>query len=85
MLPVLRRADGESEGGRGLLLVQRLAERLGSYRAAGGKVVWAVRSPGPTPLPRRRNAARPPAGAAARPDVTATFLRRVLVGLEAEW
>ncbi|MFE2374996.1 ATP-binding protein [Streptomyces sp. NPDC059398] len=40
-LPALAYADDDAENGRGLFLVQQLAERWGSYRAAGGKVVWA--------------------------------------------
>ncbi|MFE2290211.1 ATP-binding protein [Streptomyces sp. NPDC059452] len=39
--PVLKHADDDAEGGRGLVLVQELAARWGSYRTAGGKVVWA--------------------------------------------
>ncbi|MFJ9107033.1 ATP-binding protein [Streptomyces sp. NPDC102283] len=78
--PALKRADDDAEDGRGLFLVQRLARRWGSFRAGGGKAVWAelaVRAP----LPRRRDAALPGAGSAATgPD--AVLLRRVLTGLD---
>ncbi|HEV7931368.1 MAG TPA: SpoIIE family protein phosphatase [Actinomadura sp.] len=39
-LPVLRYADDDDEGGRGLQLVSRLARRWGSSRTSTGKVVW---------------------------------------------
>jgi hypothetical protein len=32
--------DAEAEGGRGLVLVQALADRWGSDRLAAGKCVW---------------------------------------------
>jgi hypothetical protein len=43
-LPVRRDAEPDSEGGRGLLLVDSLSTEWGSYppEGAGGKVVWAV-------------------------------------------
>jgi hypothetical protein len=42
--PVLADAGDLAESGRGLLLVQALSERWGSYPTprAGGKVVWAL-------------------------------------------
>ena len=41
-LPVRRDAGPEAQGGRGLLLVERLSADWGSYRPldSGGKVVW---------------------------------------------
>ncbi|MEU3948426.1 SpoIIE family protein phosphatase [Streptomyces sp. NPDC029526] len=42
--PHLRRATGTDEGGRGLFLVARLADRWGTRCTPGGKVVWAERS-----------------------------------------
>jgi hypothetical protein len=43
-IPECREVDPEAESGRGLLLVQRLSERWGSYTPDGwsGKVVWAI-------------------------------------------
>ena len=38
--PVLQRPDLTSEGGRGLLIVECLADKWGHHTAAGGKVVW---------------------------------------------
>ncbi|MEU6956814.1 ATP-binding protein [Streptomyces sp. NPDC045714] len=78
--PALRRADDDAEDGRGLFLVQQLARRWGSYRAAGGKAVWAELAVRP-PLPRRQETGHP----MARPMVAgpdAAFLRRVLLGLD---
>ncbi|MFJ9692540.1 ATP-binding protein [Kitasatospora sp. NPDC101183] len=41
-LPVVRAADGEAVGGRGLALVLALADRFGvDSLAGGGKAVWA--------------------------------------------
>jgi anti-sigma regulatory factor (Ser/Thr protein kinase) len=42
------RQDGapDQESGRGLMLVGNLAKDWGAYRKAGGKVVWALISPG---------------------------------------
>ncbi|MFD7086797.1 ATP-binding protein [Streptomyces sp. NPDC059896] len=82
--PVLRHADDDAENGRGLFLVQQLAQRWGSYRIAGGKVVWAelaVSPPAPMPLPQRQKSARSAGTSAARPD--AGLLRLLLAGLEA--
>lgn len=39
--PILKAPADDVENGRGLLLVRRLALRWGSYRTAGGKMVWA--------------------------------------------
>lgn len=38
--PVLRAADADASGGRGLALVESLATRWGSHRTQRGKVVW---------------------------------------------
>ncbi len=42
--PVPTQVDGYAESGRGLLLVEALSERWGSYATAqaGGKIVWAL-------------------------------------------
>ena len=42
VLPVLGRADERAEPGRGLVLVDALAQRWGAEPAGDGKVVWAV-------------------------------------------
>ncbi|WP_106402447.1 ATP-binding SpoIIE family protein phosphatase [Actinocorallia populi] len=39
-LPVLRHADADDEGGRGIQLVSRLAHQWGATRTATGKIVW---------------------------------------------
>ncbi len=41
-LPVLQEADLTGEGGRGLMLVDFLAEAWGHRAARGGKVVWCT-------------------------------------------
>jgi anti-sigma regulatory factor (Ser/Thr protein kinase) len=41
-MPVRQDTNPDSERGRGLLLVESLSTDWGSYRKAGGKVVWAV-------------------------------------------
>src|SRR5215470_13977318 len=41
-MPVRLDPGPDSEHGRGLLLVDTLAEDWGAYRTAGGKVVWAL-------------------------------------------
>jgi len=41
-IPARRLADARAECGRGLLLVESLSRDWGSYRAARGKVVWAM-------------------------------------------
>lgn len=78
----------DDEGGRGLLLVQTLATRWGTYRPpAGGKVVWAElalsREPTLTTrvLPLRVPPhIRVPAGK-AREQVESALMQRVLDGL----
>ncbi|MEW2070499.1 ATP-binding protein [Streptomyces sp. NPDC007346] len=81
--PRLQHVGRDSEDGRGLLLVQELAARWGSYRTTGGKAVWAqlaVRPPLP-PLPQRPRNERRGSGAAAPPGPGIAFLRHVRVGL----
>jgi hypothetical protein len=40
-VPTIQKQDDESESGRGLILVEALSERWGSYLPpTGGKVVW---------------------------------------------
>ena len=41
-LPILQDAAPDEIGGRGLLLVETLAEEWGAYREANGKVVWVL-------------------------------------------
>ena len=43
--PALRRASPDDEGGRGIALVERLADRWGSEPLAEGKTVWFELSP----------------------------------------
>lgn len=81
--PRLQRVGYDVEGGRGLVLVQELAERWGSYRTTGGKAVWAQVAVRP-PLPRRS-----PRGErlGSRPDATppgpdAALLRRIRAELD---
>ncbi|GGW49726.1 SpoIIE family protein phosphatase/ATP-binding protein [Streptomyces griseoloalbus] len=50
--PHLRRAAATDEGGRGLFLVARFAERWGTRYTANGKVIWTEQ-----PLPVRHRAA----------------------------
>jgi serine phosphatase RsbU (regulator of sigma subunit)/anti-sigma regulatory factor (Ser/Thr protein kinase) len=50
--PHLRRADRYDEGGRGLLLVARLADRWGSRPTRTGKTIWAQQ---PLPSAERRD------------------------------
>lgn len=40
LLPRMRHAQPEEEGGRGLYLVNRMAQRWGATRLSAGKVVW---------------------------------------------
>jgi anti-sigma regulatory factor (Ser/Thr protein kinase) len=40
LLPRMRHAAPEEEGGRGLYLVNRMAQRWGATRLGAGKVVW---------------------------------------------
>jgi signal transduction histidine kinase len=62
--PVLNDADGDSEGGRGLMIVDALCERWGYYHPAhGGKAVWAEL---PIPLPTREEQQRQRPEPAAR-------------------
>lgn len=78
----------DDEGGRGLLLVQTLATRWGTYRpAAGGKIVWAeLPLPGAPALATRGlplrvpSHIRVPAGK-ARERVERALTQRVLDGL----
>jgi len=46
--PVRIDADGVAESGRGLLLVESISDRWGSYptQATGGKEVWAMTAAG---------------------------------------
>ncbi|MEU7044619.1 ATP-binding protein [Streptomyces varsoviensis] len=83
-MPVLQKPDDDTEGGRGLLLVQETAKRWGSYRTPRGKLVWAeitVPEATPTVLPHRRGPEHSDGEPAARADPW--LLRRVLVGLQA--
>jgi hypothetical protein len=41
-MPVRRDAGPQEISGRGLMIIDSLAKDWGSYRKAGGKVVWAV-------------------------------------------
>jgi hypothetical protein len=41
--PRRRQVDGDSESGRGLTIVEAVADRWGSRTTADGKVVWAAR------------------------------------------
>jgi hypothetical protein len=63
-LPVLRDPSPDSESGRGLLLVDRLARRWGARPAGdGGKVVWFELTVHPTrrpAAPRAHRCRRPP-------------------------
>lgn len=79
--PVLKHADDDAEDGRGLFLVQQLAARWGSYRNAAGKTVWAE-LPVRTPLPQRPRSGRCAVGPAEAERPDASFLRRVLLGLD---
>jgi len=44
-MPVRQDGAPDQESGRGLMLVENLAEDWGAYRKAAGKVVWALISP----------------------------------------
>ncbi|MFE7120351.1 ATP-binding protein [Streptomyces sp. NPDC057654] len=83
-MPVLQKPDDDTEGGRGLLLVQETAKCWGFCRTPRGKLVWAeitVPEATSTVLPHRRRAERSDVRSAARADPW--LLRRVLVGLQA--
>jgi anti-sigma regulatory factor (Ser/Thr protein kinase) len=41
-MPVRQEAGPDEESGRGLMLVEHLSSEWGTYRKAGGKVVWAL-------------------------------------------
>ncbi|MEU8571538.1 ATP-binding protein [Streptomyces pathocidini] len=45
--PVQRNADGEATGGRGLMLVQSLADAWGVRAVGAGKIVWFELGGGP--------------------------------------
>ncbi|MFD3971691.1 ATP-binding protein [Streptomyces cyaneofuscatus] len=82
--PRLQRFGDDAEGGRGLVLVQELAARWGSYRVTGGKAVWAQVAVRPA-LPQRpeRGERRGSRSAGAPPGPDAALLRRVRAGLDA--
>ncbi|MER5492972.1 ATP-binding protein [Streptomyces sp. NPDC002490] len=83
-MPFLRRPDDDTEGGRGLVLVQETAKDWGSYRTPRGKLVWAqipVPEASSSALPRRRRSERSIVRPAARADPW--LLRSLLVGLQA--
>ena len=48
-MPVRRDADPGDTAGRGLMIVDSLARDWGTYRKAGGKVVWVMLSPPDNP------------------------------------
>ncbi|MFF0261577.1 ATP-binding protein [Streptomyces microflavus] len=82
-MPVLRKPDDDTEGGRGLLLVEETAKDWGSYRTPRGKLVWAeipVPEATPSVLPRRRRSERSNVRLAARADPW--LLRSLFVGLQ---
>ncbi|MBV2356897.1 ATP-binding protein [Streptomyces sp. J2-1] len=59
-LPVLRSPDDDTEGGRGLVLVQELAHTWGAHPTPHGKLVWA-HLPVPEAVPEAApEAVRPP-------------------------
>ncbi|MET9923934.1 MULTISPECIES: ATP-binding protein [unclassified Streptomyces] len=83
--PRLQRVGDDSEGGRGLVLVQELATRWGSYRTTGGKAVWAQLAARP-PLPQRpQSGERQGSHPDTPPGPDAALLRRVRAGLDAAW
>jgi anti-sigma regulatory factor (Ser/Thr protein kinase) len=41
-MPVAQQAGLDDDGGRGLMLVRELSKDWGTYRKAGGKVVWVM-------------------------------------------
>lgn len=58
-MPVLRDAGPDAEGGRGIRLVERLAERWGVETVDGHKVVWFEAAVASRPIGAEQ-AARPP-------------------------
>lgn len=86
--PVLTEAGLDDENGRGMLLVESMSSRWGSYPQPRGKVVWAelpVFERTPNGLPKRRRSdgsISPPAEAEERPPPDPELLRRVRDGLE---
>ncbi|WP_405802593.1 ATP-binding protein [Streptomyces sp. NBC_01187] len=64
--PHLRRAATTDEGGRGLYLVSRFAERWGTRYPDGRKVVWTEQSLTPDDLPLCRCHRRGPPGPVGR-------------------
>ncbi|MDX3840054.1 MULTISPECIES: ATP-binding protein [Streptomyces] len=87
--PVKKKPDDDTEGGRGLVLIEALTERWDVYRPeAGGKVVWAEVSlsepPKPPPHPampvRVPGETKPPGGRMEKVATTA-LMQRVLDGL----
>lgn len=87
--PAKREADDDAENGRGLAIVEAMAERWGVYLpGAGGKVVWAALSLAKPPQPptqpvlpvRIPGDTKPPTGTTHRMAGTA-LIQRVLDGL----
>ncbi|MFJ1594103.1 ATP-binding protein [Kitasatospora albolonga] len=82
-MPTLQKPDDDTEGGRGLLLVEETAKDWGSYRTPRGKLVWAeipVPEATPATLPQRRKSERSNVRPAVRADPW--LLRSLLVGLQ---
>lgn len=82
-MPVLQKPDDDTEGGRGLLLVEETAKNWGSHRTPRGKLVWAeipVPEATPATLPQRRRPERSSVRPAARADPW--LLGSLLVGLQ---
>ncbi|MYV55480.1 ATP-binding protein [Streptomyces sp. SID3212] len=89
-IPTPKAPSADDEGGRGLLLVQSLTRRWGTFRPpAGGKIVWAelplTKAPDLTPqtppLPHRvPSEARAPEGK-TKTQVETALMERVLEGL----
>ncbi|SCD47596.1 Anti-sigma regulatory factor (Ser/Thr protein kinase) [Streptomyces sp. BpilaLS-43] len=87
--PVKKDPDDDAEGGRGLLLIEAMAERWDVYRPqSGGKVVWAevllTEPPNPPPLPAvpvRVPGETKPRGGPAKDAATTALMQRVLDGL----
>ncbi|MGF0163729.1 ATP-binding protein [Streptomyces koyangensis] len=87
--PVARCPDADTEGGRGLLLIEAMADRWDVYRpAVGGKVVWAevrlAEPPKPLPLPTlpvRVSTEYVPSPGLPADMASTALLQRVLDGL----